>query len=83
MVNVAYFLGYHCLTIALTVWALLKKKNPWPLFLIAAVVEAFAFFGTVAEDRLNGFPFPAGQLIGTVILLAVCGALIYFKHRAK
>lgn len=77
------FLGFHFITICLTVWALLKKSNPWPLYIIAAVAEAFVFYSSASEDRLNGLPFPTGQLIGTVVLLAVCGVLIYFKHRAK
>ena len=79
--NITGFLGYHFITIALTVWALLKKRNPWPLVIIAVVLEGIAFYSGASQAHTQGNPFPLGELIGTVAVLLVCVAVVYFRHR--
>lgn len=78
--NITGFLGYHFITIALTVWALLKKSNPWPPVIIAVVLEGFAFYSSASQAHTQGNPFPLGELIGTVAVLLVCVAVVYFRH---
>jgi len=79
MYSFSYYLGYHCIPIALLVWAFFKKKDPWSLIIIAAAIEIFAVIYGHKSAGGQGFPF--AELLAGIVLVALGAGALYLKQR--